>query len=516
MISGPATLHAQRATLSRSVANGCLLPAICGHSLNQSRSLEDLSRQRSNLTAPVYADGGSAILCVVAISAGGAMPKLLEPIWMLMRASGLAALMQPTSRVLDEDLKFFRITQVAYLVGLVGHMLAVGAFWDMRVQEMLWFNVIVSVPFFFAALLLNRRGHLNLAFSLAFVELFMHQVLGTYYVGWGFGLQYWLFYLAGLCFFNHHWSAFARYAMFTLVSAALVGLYLFTQNGVYALPEEVLTYRTATNLVIPLAVLALLIHYFARSAYEAESQLKAEKAITEQKNVQLTKQHEALVVEQDKTARMLEKIQALFGQQVSEEVARTLIESPTEIDSRTYDATVMFLDIRDFTLFADSREPEEVARFQNIVFGELIEIVRANQGIVLQILGDGIMAVFGAPVAMREHARSAIRAGYEMVERVRALGEAGQIPPIRVGIGLNSGRVIAGNVGNESRRFYSLTGKNVIIAARIEQLNKEYDSQFLASESAVRAQKGAAPSARSLGEVALKGIEQPVGVYRLA
>jgi class 3 adenylate cyclase len=484
--------------------------------LNQSRSLEALARQRSNLTAPVYADGGSAILCVVAISAGGAMPKLLEPIWMLMRASGLAALMQPTSRVLDEDLKFFRITQVAYLVGLVGHMLAVSAFWAMRVQEMVWFNVIVSVPFFFAALLLNRRGHLNLAFSLAFVELFMHQVLGTYYVGWGFGLQYWLFYLAGLCFFNHQWSAFARYAMFTLVSAALVGLYLFTQNGVYALPEEVLTYRTATNLVIPLAVLALLIHYFSRSAYEAESQLKAEKAITEQKNVQLTKQHEALVVEQDKTARMLDKIQALFGQQVSEEVARTLIESPTEIDSRTYDATVMFLDIRDFTLFADSREPEEVARFQNIVFAELIEIVRANQGIVLQILGDGIMAVFGAPVAMREHAQSAIRAGYEMVERIRALGEAGRIPPIRVGIGLNSGRVIAGNVGNESRRFYSLTGKNVIIAARIEQLNKEFDSQFLASESAVRAQKGAAPSARSLGEVALKGIEQPVGVYRLA
>lgn len=444
------------------------------------------------------------------------MPKLLEPIRMLMRASGLVALMQPTSRILDEDLKFFRITQVAYLVGLVGHMLAVVAFWTMGIREMVWFNVIVSVPFFFAALLLNRRGHLNFAFSLAFFELFMHQVLGTYYVGWGFGLQYWLFYLAGLCFFNHHWSAFARYAMFTLVSAALVGLYLFAQDGVYTLPEAVLTYRTVTNLVIPLAVLALLIHYFARSAFEAESQLKAEKAITEQKNVQLTKQHEALVVEQDKTARMLDKIQALFGQQVSEEVARTLIESPTEIDSRPYDVTVMFLDIRDFTLFADSREPEEVARFQNIVFGELIEIVRANQGIVLQILGDGIMAVFGAPVVRPEHAQSAIRAGYQMVERVRALGEAGRIPPVRVGIGLNSGRVIAGNVGNESRRFYSLTGKNVIIAARIEQLNKEYDSQFLASDSAVRAQSGAVPSAQSLGEVALKGIEQPVGVYRLA
>jgi len=414
------------------------------------------------------------------------MPKPLDLIRMLFRASGLATLMQPSARVRDEDLKFFRITQVAYLVGLVGHALAVSAFWSMGVPEMVWFNVIVSVPFFSIALFLNRRGRLNLAFSLAFFELFMHQVLGTYYVGWGFGLQYWLFYLAGLCFFNHHWSAFARYAMFTLVSVALVGLYLFAQEGVYTLPASVLTYRTATNLVIPLAVLALLIHYFARSAFEAESRLKAEKAITEQKNVQLTRQHEALVVEQDKTARMLDKIQALFGQQVSEEVARALIESPSEIDSKPYDVTVMFLDIRDFTLFADSREPEEVARFQNLVFGELIEIVRAHQGVVLQILGDGIMAVFGAPVARPDHARNAIQAGYQMVERVKALGELGRIPPIRVGIGLNSGKVIAGNVGNETRRFYSLTGKNVIIAARIEQLNKEHDSQFLASESAVR------------------------------
>jgi len=444
------------------------------------------------------------------------MPKLLEPIRMLMRASGLAALMRPTSRVREEDLKFFRITQVAYLVGLVGHGLAVGAFWSMRVPEMVWFNVIVSVPFFLAALLLNRRGYLNLAFSLAFFELFMHQVLGTYYVGWGFGLQYWLFYLAGLCFFNHRWSAFARYAMFVLVSAALIGLFLFAQNGVYVLPEAVLTYRTATNLVIPLAVLALLIHYFARSAFEAESRLKAEKAITEQKNVQLTKQHEALVVEQDKTARMLDRIQALFGQQVSEEVARALIESPAEIDSKPYDVTIMFLDIRDFTVFADSREPEEVARFQNIVFGELIEIVRAHQGVVLQILGDGIMAVFGAPVARPDHARNAIQAGYQMVERVKALGEAGRIPPIRVGIGLNSGKVIAGNVGNETRRFYSLTGKNVIIAARIEQLNKDYDSQFLASESTVGAQNAHRRTAQRLGDVPLKGIELPIGIYRMA
>ncbi len=212
---------------------------------------------------------------------------------------------------------------------------------------------------------------------------------------------------------------------------------------------------------------------------------------------------------------MLDKIQSLFGQQVSEEVALELIRSPSEIDSKTYDLTIMFLDIRDFTVFADSQEPAEVTRFQNIVFGELIEIVRANYGVVLQILGDGIMAVFGAPVVRLDHAENAIKAGYEMVQKVKELGNTGIIPPIKIGIGLNSGNVIAGNVGNESRRFYSLTGKNVIIAARIEQLNKEFDSQFLVSESAYRAQQGLELSVEALGDVALKGIEQPVGVYKL-
>ncbi|PON15112.1 hypothetical protein C2W62_25525 [Candidatus Entotheonella serta] len=443
------------------------------------------------------------------------MPKLPDPVQTVFRKIGRVAIMHPKTHIRDEDFKFFRITQIAYVIGLVGHTLAVGTFWSLGVHEMMWFNIFISVPFFLIAMLINRRGHHNLAFSLAFFELFFHQILGTYYAGWGFGLQYWLIYLAGLCFFNPLWSSRIRYPMLALVSAGLVGLYLFAQEGVYDLPAEILRARTVSNLITPLAVLALLINYFSRSAYEAEQKLKEEKAITEQRNLQLTKQHEALVIEQDKTARMLDKIQSLFGQQVSEEVALELIRSPSEIDSKTYDLTIMFLDIRDFTVFADSQEPAEVARFQNIVFGELIEIVRANYGVVLQILGDGIMAVFGAPVVRPDHAENAIKAGYEMVQKVKELGNTGIIPPIKIGIGLNSGNVIAGNVGNESRRFYSLTGKNVIIAARIEQLNKEFDSQFLVSESAYRAQQGLELSVEALGDVALKGIEQPVGVYKL-
>ena len=103
-----------------------------------------------------------------------------------------------------------------------------------------------------------------------------------------------------------------------------------------------------------------------------------------------------------------------------------------------------------------------------------------------------------------------------MVERVAELGDEGRIPRIRIGVGLNSGTVVAGNVGNESRKFYSLTGRNVIIAARVEQLNKEYTSQVLVSESVVHGLGGSEDPGEDLGEVALKGIETPVRIFRAA
>ena len=231
------------------------------------------------------------------------MPNLLNPVRVVLHKIGRVAILHPAIHIRDEDLKFFRITQIAYLVGFIGHMMAVGTFWSLGIREMMWFNVLISVPFFFIAMLLNRRGRHNIAFSLAFFELFFHQMLGTYYAGWGFGLQYWLIYLAGLCFFNPHWSSRVRYPMLILVSSGLVGLFLFAQEGIYVLPAEVLRARTVSNLVLPLVVLALLINYFSRSAHAAEQKLKEEKALTEQQNLQLLKQHETLVIEQDKSPR---------------------------------------------------------------------------------------------------------------------------------------------------------------------------------------------------------------------
>lgn len=429
----------------------------------------------------------------------------------------LAQLISPGVNLAEEDIKFFRITQIAYLVGVVGHLMAIGLFWLIGVVEMVWFNVLISVPFFSLAYWLNRNGYLNLAFSLAFFELFVHQVLGTHFVGWDFGLQYWLIYLGALCFFNPHWSAGLRYAMLAVVSAALVWLFLYAQQPVYELPETLLKSRTISNLLMTLAIIALMINYFSRWAHEAEGRLRAEQQVTERQNLQLAEQRDALAVEQEKTSRLLGKVQSLFGQQVSEEVANELIKNPLETDSKVYDLSVMFLDIRDFTLFADSREPDDVARFQNKVFGELIDITREHHGVVLQILGDGIMAVFGAPVARTDHADQSVLAGQKMISRVAQLGRQGSIPTIRVGIGINSGRVVAGNVGNASRRFYSLTGKNVIIAARIEQLNKEHNSQMLVSANTWQncSANTRRAGARALGPALLKGIEQPVEIFQV-
>ena len=422
----------------------------------------------------------------------------------------------PPRRVKEENLRFYYITRVAYMFGLLGHGGAVFSFWMMGIPEMALFNLVVSVPSFIAALLLNRLGHHNLAFSFAFFELYLHQLVGTYFLGWDFGFHYWLIYLAGLCFFNPYWKGWVDSILLAVVSLGYIWAFFFAHEGVYEPDARTLHFASLGNAVSAIAALSLLIRYFSTTTLRAEQKLKMEKAITEQQNEQLSAQHEALVIEQDKTSRMLNKVELLFGQQVSEEIAREMIYSQTEIDSKTFDATIMFLDIRDFTLFADSREPSEVARFQNIVFGELIEIVRKQKGVVLQILGDGIMAVFGAPVQDSKHARHAVQAGFDILEKVKELSEKGKIPAIRIGMGLNSGNILAGNVGNETRKFYSLTGKNVIIAARIEQLNKQYNSQFLVSESVFELTQDTGYQAEGLGEVHLKGIEKSVGLYKLA
>ena len=138
----------------------------------------------------------------------------------------------------------------------------------------------------------------------------------------------------------------------------------------------------------------------------------------------------------------------------------------------------MFLDIRGFTPFAEQREPEEIIRYQNDVFGFMIDIIDQHQGSINQFLGDGFMATFGLQEAEVNPCEDAYQAAKEIITLVNKKSEEGLIPTTRVGIGLHAGNVVAGNVGTAIRKQYSITGNTVITAARIEQLNKEFESQL--------------------------------------
>ncbi len=418
-------------------------------------------------------------------------------------------------KVKSENIGFYKTTRVAYWFGLFAHTSSILLFMYLGIKELVFFNLFVSLPSFLFAIINNRLGKHNLAFMFAFLELLIHQVLAVYYTGWGVGFQFWLIYLAGLCFFNPNWKRGIQLSLLLLIVVTYTLLYIFFQEGKYSQQEVIGLINYLLNSVSTIVVLSLLINYFTKETKKAGQKLIEEKQVTEKQSKQLSEQYNSLLSEQNKTHRMLTKIEALFGQQVSHEVARELMKSETEIDSKIYEATIMFLDIRDFTHFADSREPAEVARFQNIVFSVLIDIVKAHNGIVSQILGDGIMAVFGAPVSDKNHVANAVNSGFSMIKKIKELGENGTIPSIKIGIGLNSGKIMAGNVGNETRKFYSLTGTNVIIAARMEQLNKKFNSQFLVSASVYKVIKNDF-SAVDLGKTALKGIENKMSVYKLA
>jgi len=210
------------------------------------------------------------------------------------------------------------------------------------------------------------------------------------------------------------------------------------------------------------------------------------------------------------------RIVSTFGQQVSPAIVEELLKAGPEIASRRTFVCVMFMNIRNFTPLVEKKSPEEIVAFQNVVFAEAVDIVNRNHGIINQFLGDGFMATFGAPVATGRDCGNALAAARELVAGIRGLSETGRIPPITIGIGLHAGEAVSGNVGSALRKQYSITGNVVILASRIEQLNKEHGSQILVSGEVLAAAGEQERGHEPLGPVHVKGREEPIEIYRLA
>ena len=208
------------------------------------------------------------------------------------------------------------------------------------------------------------------------------------------------------------------------------------------------------------------------------------------------------------------EIESLLGQQLSKGVAQELILHRNDTVGQKVFGSIMFLDIRNFTVMADHQSPEETIEFQNAIFDPLIRIIEKNNGIIHQILGDGFMASFGIAVKNDKHAEDAYHAGLEIIEAINHLRPFENEDSTIVGIGLHCGEVITGNIGNEIRKQFSIAGKNVIIASRIEQLNKNFKTQFLLSKQLANL-LDCKKELIDLGSVKVKGIEEEVNVFQV-
>ena len=208
------------------------------------------------------------------------------------------------------------------------------------------------------------------------------------------------------------------------------------------------------------------------------------------------------------------RIVQMFGQHVSPAVVNQLLAQPTGLQTELRDVCILVLDIRDFTAFAETTAPDSIVDYLNQLWGKAVEVVNRHHGVVNKFLGDGFMAVFGAPLIMGNHCQNALNAARELVAEIKRATDAGEIPPTRIGIGLHSGEALVGSIGSTERREYTVIGDVVNVAFRIEQLNKELNSSFLVSES-VQETVGDLEGVESSASVPIRGRNATVRVYKL-
>ncbi len=226
--------------------------------------------------------------------------------------------------------------------------------------------------------------------------------------------------------------------------------------------------------------------------------------------VQLRRQFEASIT----AATARDRITNLFGQHVSPQVVERLIAEGAGTGSDIRRVAVMFVDFRSFTAGARTRTPQEVVDRLDGAFAVLVDILDRHGGIVNKFLGDGFLALFGAPLEALDPAHRAVAAAREMLEANVRINETTSWP-LRIGIGIHLGEVVAGNIGSPRRKEYTVIGDTVNFASRLEALNKDFNSQFLISEAVRDALGEECRDAVSLGDVEVRGYERPMAVWQL-
>ena len=213
--------------------------------------------------------------------------------------------------------------------------------------------------------------------------------------------------------------------------------------------------------------------------------------------------------------RLRDQQKELMRRFTTPEVAQDLQSSGFALGGKRVRGTVMFSDIRGFTSLAESQPPEETIELLNTYYTLMFDAIAGHGGIVSQIAGDGLMAIFGAPLPLDNHCDAAARTALEMIDLIRLFNAeqaAADKPQIRIGIGIASGEMVAGYTGTNARATYTCIGDTVNLASRLEAHTKVAGHAILI-DAVMRAELRGGFEFESLGAIEIRGKAQPVDVF---
>lgn len=215
-------------------------------------------------------------------------------------------------------------------------------------------------------------------------------------------------------------------------------------------------------------------------------------------------------------SRAKQQITDLFGQYVPPKVVNTLSLSPDKVDmdGETREMTVLFSDVRDFTSISETLSAKELSQLMNAYLSRMTKVIQKHNGTIDKYIGDAIMAFWNAPLPDTNHPLNGVLAAIEMQRELDALGvefEARGWPALRMGIGLNTGKMSVGNMGSSFRRSYTVMGDAVNLGARLESISKRYGAEVVISKQTMEASPELI--CRELDSIRVKGKVEPVTIY---
>jgi adenylate cyclase len=212
-----------------------------------------------------------------------------------------------------------------------------------------------------------------------------------------------------------------------------------------------------------------------------------------------------------------DNLKTTMGKYMTGSVMAHLLSGKVQLGGETLTVTILFSDIRSFTTISEKMNAQQLVGLLNEYFTEMVGIVMDADGVVDKYIGDAVMAVFGAPVPKKEDPVNAVTAAVRMRKGLKALNvrlEARGMQPLRTGIGIHTGEVVAGNIGSERRMEYTVIGDAVNLASRLESSTKDLGVNVLISEDTWLLVKHAV-EARPVREITVKGRKQPVMTYEV-